>query len=29
MTYGVVGLVTVAITGFAVGIGGGDGDDGQ
>ena len=28
MTYGVVGLVT-AITGFAVRIGGGDGDDGQ
>ena len=29
MTYGVVGLVTVAITGLAVRIGGGDGDDGQ
>ena len=28
MTYGVVGLVT-AITGFAVRIGGGNGDDGQ
>ena len=29
MTYGVVGLVTVAITGLAVRIGGGGGSDGQ
>ena len=29
MTYGVVGLVTVAITGLAVRIVGGNGDDGQ